>query len=107
MEVLSLDRDLVDVDLVIRDVWEVVASGSPGDVTRFGSRFTVAVESRYRGVNWLGGIGLIDERDGGDRDWDDRGQLCTGGAGGASTMSGRLALGARTGAAMTRTEWTI
>jgi hypothetical protein len=56
MEVLRLDRDLVDVDLVIRDVWEVVVSGSPGDVTRFGNRFTVAVESRYRGVNWFGGI---------------------------------------------------
>ena len=107
MEVLCLDRDLVDADLVIQDVREVVASGSPGDVTRFGSRFAVAVESRYRGVDWLGGIGLIDERDGGDRDWDDRGQLCTGGAGGASTMSGRLTLGARTGAAMARTEWTI
>jgi len=74
---------------------------------RFRSRFTVAVESRYRGINWLGGIGLIDERDGGDWDWDDRGQLCTGGAGGASTVSGRLALGARTGSAMARTEWTI
>ena len=107
MEVLSLDRDLVDADLVIRDVREVVVSGSPGDVTGFGSRFTVAVETRYRGVNWLRGIGLIDKRDGGDRDWDDRGQLCTGGAGGASTMSGRLTLGARTGAAITRTEWTI
>ena len=107
MEVLRLDRDLVDVNLVIRDVREVVASGSPGDTMRFGSGFTVVVESRDRGVNWLGGIGLIDEWDSGDRDWDDRGQLCTGGAGGASTMSGRLALGARTGAAMTRTEWTI
>src|SRR5882762_1941210 len=100
MEVLRLDRDLVDVDLVVRDVREVVASGSPGDVTGFGSRFAVAVKSRYRGVDWLGGIGLIDKRDGGNRDWDDRGQLCTGGAGGASTMSGRLALGARTGSAM-------
>jgi hypothetical protein len=107
MEVLHLDRDLVDVDLVIRDVREVVASRSPGDVTRFGSGFTVVVESRYRGVNWLGGIGLIDERDSWDRDWDDRGQLCTGGAGGASTMSRRLALGARMGTAMTRTEWMI
>src|SRR5882762_10154920 len=107
MEVLRLDRDLVDANLVIRDVREVVASRSPGDVTQFRSRFTVAVESRYRGINWLGGIGLIDERDGGDWDWDDRGQLCMGGAGGASTMSGRLTLGARTGAAMARTEWTI
>jgi hypothetical protein len=42
-----LDRDLVDIDLVIRDVREVVTSGSPGDVTRFGSGFTVAVETRY------------------------------------------------------------
>src|SRR5882762_7545728 len=100
MEVLHLDRDLVDTNLVVRNVWEVVTSGSPGDVTRFGSGFTVAVESRYRGVNWLGGIGLIDKRDSGDRDWDDRGQLCTGGAGGASTMSGRLTLGVRAGAAM-------
>jgi hypothetical protein len=107
MEVLSLDRDLVDANLVIRDVREVVASRGPGDVTRFGSGFMVAVESRYRGVNWLRGIGLIDKRDSGDRDWDDRGQLCTGGAGRASTMSGRLALGARAGAAMARTEWTI
>src|SRR5882762_8045418 len=107
MEVLRLDRDLVDVDLVIRDVQEVVASGSPGDVTRLGSGFTVAVELRYRGVNWLGGIGLIDKRDSGDWDWDDRGQLCTGGAGGASTMSGRLALGARMGSAMARMKWTI
>ena len=50
MEVLRLDRDLVDADLVIRDVREVVASGSPGDVTRFGSGFAVTIESRYRGV---------------------------------------------------------
>ena len=107
MEVLRLDRDLVDANLVVRNVREVVASGSPGDVTRFGSGFTVAVELRDRGENWLGGIGLIEERDSGDRDWDDRGQLCTGGAGGASTMSGRLTLGARTGTAMARTEWTI
>src|SRR5882762_1675693 len=97
IEVLRLDRDLMDANLVVRDVREVVASGSPGDVTRFGSGFVVAVESRYRGVDWLGGIGSIDERDGGDRDWDNRGQLCTGGAGGASMMSGRLTLGARTG----------
>jgi hypothetical protein len=107
MEVLRLDWDLVDANLVIRDVREVVASGSPGDMMRFGSRFAVAVESRYRGINWLGGIGLIDKRDSGDRDWDDRGQLCMGGAGGASTMSRRLALGARAGAAMARTEWMI
>jgi hypothetical protein len=48
-----LDRDLVDADLVVRDVQEVVASGSSGDVTRFGSRFAVAVEMRDQGVNWL------------------------------------------------------
>jgi len=107
MEVLRLDRDLVDANLVIQDVREVVASGSPGDVTRFRSGFTVAVEPRYRGVSWLRGIGLIDKQDSGDWDWDDRGQLCMGGAGGASTMNGGLALGARAGTAMARTEWTI
>ena len=53
MEVLSLDRDLVDADLVVRDVREVVASGSPGDVTRFWGGFAVTVEARDRGVNWL------------------------------------------------------
>jgi hypothetical protein len=107
MEVLSLDQDLVDVDLVIRDVREVVTSRSPGDVTRFRSGFTVAVEMRYRGVSWLRGIGLVDERKSGDWDWDNRGQLCMGGAGEASTMNRRLALGARTRSAMVRTEWTI
>src|SRR5712671_5057627 len=63
MEVLDLDRDLMDANLIIRDVWEVVASRSQGDVTRFGSGFVVVIESRDRGVIWLGGTGLIDERD--------------------------------------------
>ena len=78
MEVLDLDGNLMDANLIIRDVWEVVASGSHGDVTRFGSGLTVVIDLRDRGVIWLGGTGLIDERDSGDRDWDDRGQLCTG-----------------------------
>src|SRR5712672_2458004 len=60
MEVLDLDGNLVDTNLIIRDVREVVASGSQGDVTRFGSGFAVVIESRDRGVNWLGGTGLID-----------------------------------------------
>jgi hypothetical protein len=47
IEVLSLDWDLVDTDLVIWDMREVVASRSLGDVTRFGSGLTVAVELRY------------------------------------------------------------
>src|SRR5712671_2784863 len=63
---------------VTRDVREVVASGSQGDVTRCGSGFAVAIGLRDRGVIWLGGTGLIDERDSGDRDRADRGQLCTG-----------------------------
>ena len=41
-----MDRDLVDVDLVVQDVWEVVAGRSPGDVMRFGSWFAIAVVSR-------------------------------------------------------------
>src|SRR5712671_1561340 len=78
MEVLDLDGNVVDANLIIRDVWEVVASGSQGDVTRFGSGFAVVIESRDRGGIWLGGTGLIDERNSWDWDWDDRGQLCTG-----------------------------
>src|SRR5712675_2252524 len=78
MEVLDLDGDLVDANLIIWDVQEVVASRSQGDVTRFGSGFAVVIESRDRGVIWLGGTGLIDEQDSWDRDRDDRGQLCTG-----------------------------
>src|SRR5712672_3756110 len=78
MEVLDLDRNLVDTNLIMRDVREVVVSGSQGDVTRFGSGFAVVIESRDQGVIWLGGTGLIDEWDSWDRDWDDRGQLCTG-----------------------------
>src|SRR5712671_6645954 len=78
MEVLDLDGNVVDANLIIRDVREVVASGSQGDVTRFRSGFAVVIESRDRGVIWLGGIGLIDEWDSWDRDWDDRGQMCTG-----------------------------
>ena len=73
MEVLDLDRNLVDANLIIWDVWEVVMSGSQGDVTRFGSGFAVVIESRDQGVIWLGGTGLIDEWDSWDRDWDDRG----------------------------------
>src|SRR5712671_4402622 len=76
MEVLDLDRDLMDANLIRRDVREVVASGSQGDVTRCGSGFAIGV--RDRGVIWLGGTELIDERGSGDRDRDDRGQLCTG-----------------------------
>src|SRR5712672_569276 len=68
MEVLDLDGNLMDANLIIRDVREVVVSGSQGDVTRFGSGFAVVIESRDRGVIWLGGTGLIDERDSGDRD---------------------------------------
>ena len=110
-----MDRNLVDANLVVRDVREVVVSRSQGDVTRFGSGFAVVIESRNRGVKWLEGTGLIDgqgigpvdERDCWDWDWDDRGQLCTGGAGGASMMDGRLTMRARTGSAMVRTEWTI
>src|SRR5712672_4093905 len=71
MEVLDLDGNVMDANLIIRDVREVVASGSQGDVTRFRSGFTVVIESRDRGVIWLGGTGLIDERDSGDRDRDD------------------------------------
>ena len=78
MEVLDLDGNLMDANLIIRDVREVVASGSQGDVMRFGSGFTVVIESRDRGVIWLGGTGLIDERNSWNRDRDDRGQLCTG-----------------------------
>ena len=76
MEVLDLDGNLMDANLIRRDVREVVASGSQGDVTRCGSGFAIGV--RDRGVIWLGGTELIDERDSGDRDRDDRGQLCTG-----------------------------
>src|SRR5712672_1745947 len=76
MEVLDLDGNLMDANLIRRDVREVVASGSQGDVTRCGSGFAIGV--RDRGVIWLGWTELIDERDSGDRDWDDRGQLCTG-----------------------------
>src|SRR5712675_434231 len=78
MEVLDLDGNVVDANLIIWDVWEVVASGSQGDVMRFGSGFAVVIESRDRGVIWLGGTGLIDEQDSWNRDRDDRGQLCTG-----------------------------
>src|SRR5712672_3601624 len=78
MEVLDLDGNVMDTNLIIRDVREVVASGSQGDMTRFGSRLAVVIESRDRGVIWLGGTGLIDERDSWNRDRDDRGQLCTG-----------------------------
>src|SRR5712672_488084 len=78
MEVLDLDGNVVDANLIIRDVWEVVASRSQGDVTRFGSGFVVVIELRDRGVIWLGGTGLIDERNSWNRDRDDRGQLCTG-----------------------------
>src|SRR5712675_2929064 len=78
MEVLDLDGNLMDANLIIRNVQEVVASGSQGDVTRFGSGFAVVIESRDRGVRWLRGTGLIDEWDSWDRDRDDRGQLCTG-----------------------------
>src|SRR5712672_19186 len=78
MEVLDLDRNVMDANLIIQDVQEVVTSGSQGDVTRFGSGFAVVIELRDRGVIWLGGTGLIDERDSWNRDRDDRGQLCTG-----------------------------
>src|SRR5712671_3771927 len=78
MEVLDPDRNLMDANLIIRDVREVVVSGSQGDMTRFGSGFAVVIESRDRGVIWLGGTGLIDEQDSWDQDQDDRGQLCTG-----------------------------
>src|SRR5712671_1637161 len=78
MEVLDLDGNLMDANLIRWDVREVVASGSQGDVTRCGSGFVVAIGMRDQGVIWLGGSELIDERDSGDRDRDDRGQLCTG-----------------------------
>src|SRR5712675_1079293 len=107
MEVLDLDGNLMDANLIRRDVREVVVSGSQGDMTRCGSGFVVAIGMRDRGVKWLGGSELIDERDSGDRDRYDRGQLCTGRVGGASTMDGRLTMRARTGSAMVRTEWTI
>src|SRR5712672_2203087 len=68
MEVLDLDGNVVDANLIIWDVREVVASGSQGDVMRFGSGFTVVIESRDQGVIWLRGTGLIDERD--SWDWD-------------------------------------
>src|SRR5712672_3514638 len=68
MEVLDLDGNLMDANLIRRDVREVVASGSQGDVTRCGSGFMVAIGMRDRGVIWLGGSELIDERDSGDRD---------------------------------------
>src|SRR5712671_2270219 len=78
MEVLDLDGNLMDANLIRRDVREVVVSGSQGDVTRCGSGFAIAIGMRDRGVIWLRGTGLIDEQDSGDRDRDDRGQLCTG-----------------------------
>src|SRR5712672_1953325 len=78
VEVLDLDGNLMDANLIIWDMREVVVSGSQGDMTRFRSGFAVVIKSRDRGVIWLGGTGLIDERDSWDRDRDDRGQLCTG-----------------------------
>src|SRR5712672_2942766 len=63
MEILDLDGNLMDANLIIWDVREVVASGSQGDVTRFGSGFTVVIGLRDRGVIWLRGTGLIDEWD--------------------------------------------
>ena len=55
MEVLDLDRDLVDVGLTLRDVREIVAGGVPGDVTGFGSRDTMLVVTGDGGVDWFRG----------------------------------------------------
>ena len=70
MEVLVLVRDLVDINLRMRDVREIIAGWGPGDVARFRSGCAVSVVLGKARIDRFGWCSLVDKRDGWDRDWD-------------------------------------